>query len=101
MANNGILDELKKATETVQQIAEMEEKERTEYLDEAAKQFFGLQKTVHSIISEEGIILKNFKWKWIANELNFLEAYDFFSNKAKLFEAQYGFHMKRLITFFC
>ncbi len=99
MADNGILDELKKATETVQRIVEMEGKERTEYLDEVAKQFFGLQETVHSIISEEGIILKNFEWKWIKEErICYYNTDLFFSQKAKLFADQYGFSYEKVFN---
>ncbi|MBQ3145776.1 MAG: hypothetical protein IJB90_04350 [Clostridia bacterium] len=67
MADNKILDELKKATQQVQVIASMEAKQRSEYLEAVSQQFFELQKTVHSIISEEGIILNNFDWEWIKN----------------------------------
>ena len=90
MANN-ILNELKKATEQVQQIASMETKERQEYLAAVAEQYFELQKTVHSIISEEGIILNNFKWEWINKETNNVRFSYFIEDKAKLFASKYGF----------
>lgn len=94
MANNNILDELKKATEQVQVIASMETKERQEYLDAVSKQFFELQKTVHSIISEEGIILNNFEWEWIKNESTIKRFETFINGKAKLFASKYGFSEK-------
>jgi len=90
MADNKILDELKKATEQVQIIASMEAEERKKYLDAVSKQFFELQKTVHSIISEEGIILKNFKWMHV-KRINTLKFKDFIENEAKLFAKKYGF----------
>ncbi len=91
MADNKILDELKKATQQVQVIASMEAKQRSEYLEAVSQQFFELQKTVHSIISEEGIILNNFDWEWIKNEKNDYEFEHFIDNKASLFAAKYGF----------
>lgn len=91
MADNKILDELKKATQQVQVIASMEAKQRSEYLEAVSQQFFELQKTVHSIISEEGIILNNFDWEWIKNEKNNYKFEYFIDNKASLFAAKYGF----------
>lgn len=89
--NTGILEELKKATEQVQKVAEMEAKEQAAYKEAVAKQFFELQKAVHSIISEEGIILKNFKWQWIDSEKTEIGFDCFIENKAKLFAQKYGF----------
>ena len=88
---NNILDELKKATEQVQQIACMEAGERKKYLDEVSKQYFELQKTVHSMISEEGIILNNFEWEWIDKEVSRQWFKDFINNKASLFAKKHGF----------
>jgi hypothetical protein len=91
MANNNILDELKKATEQVQVIASMEVKERQEYLTAVSEQFFEFQKAVRSIVSEEAIILNNFKWEWIDKERN-TKCFDYFIKcKAKLFASKYGF----------
>jgi len=98
MADNKILDELKKATQQVQQIAKMEEEERTKYKDEVAKQFFELQKTVHSIINEEGIILKNFRWEWIARERSKLLFNSFINCKAELLATEYGFSKQSFLN---
>ena len=93
MADNKILDELKKATEQVQVIASMEAKQRSEYLEAVSQQFFELQKTVHSIISEEGIILNNFKWeKWTTATM--LSPEFFIKRFAELFAKEYGFDEK-------
>lgn len=91
MADNKILEELKKATEQVHVIASMEAKQRSEYLEELSRQFFELQKTVHTIISEEGIILNNFKWEWICSEKNRGSFDSFLESKAQLFASKYGF----------
>ncbi|MBQ2916778.1 MAG: hypothetical protein IJE59_01145 [Clostridia bacterium] len=88
---NGILDNLKTATQQVQEVAKMEAEQRSQYKDEVAKQFFELQKTVHSIISEEGIILKNFEWKK-CNVETYLCYDEYISKIAKLFSYKYGFN---------
>lgn len=91
MADNKILDELKKATQQVQVIASMEAKERAEYLEAVSKQFFELQKTVHTIISEEGIILNNFDWEWVSSERYTGSMDSLLEIKAQLFASKYGF----------
>ena len=90
MADNKILEGLKKATEQVEVIASMEAKQRSEYLETVSQQFFELQKTVHSIISEKGIILNNFTWKKYKTTTG-LRPDEFISRIAKLFANQYGF----------
>ena len=94
---NGILDELKRATQQVQEIAKMEAEQRSQYETEVAKQFFELQKTVHSIISEEGIILKNFKWK-VVEEFNRNPFNIFIERKATLFANAYGFSKETVLS---
>ena len=99
MADNKILAELKKATEQAQAIASMEAKQRSEYLKELSHQFFELQKTVHSIISEEGIILENFTWKNCKTTIN-LWPDQLISRIAKLFANQYGFKEEAVLDLF-
>ena len=86
-----ILDELKKATEQVQAIAStMEAEQRSEYLEAFSQQFFELQKTVHSIISEKGIILNNFKWEEyeVQTDIPYIK---YIEKEAELFADKYGF----------
>ena len=97
--DNKILDELKKATEKVQVIASMEAKQRSEYLEAVSKQFFELQKTVHSIIREEGIILNNFKWKSYMTTTD-LYPNEYISRIAKLFANKYGFNEEVVLDLF-
>jgi len=96
---NKILEELKKATEQVQAIASMEAKQRSEYLKAVSKQFFELQKTVHSIISEEGIILNNFEWKYGKVE-TYISDNDYICKIAKLFAKKYGFNENVVLELF-
>lgn len=89
--NTVILEELKKATEQVQKVVEMEAKEQAAYKEAVAKQFFELQKAVHSIISEEGIILKNFEWVWVRRELTDQKIGPLIKKQANLLACEYGF----------
>lgn len=99
MADNKILEELKKATEQVETIASMEVKQRSEYLETVSQQFFELQKAVHSIISEKGIMLNNFTWKKY-NTKTELWPNQFIERIAKLFANQYGFTEKVVLDLF-
>lgn len=89
---NIILEEIARATRQVEEVAKMRIEEQSKFKEEIAKQFLKLQRVVHSIMTEEGIILTNFKWVRISKIVDTLRKYsDVIDTEAELFAKKYGF----------